>query len=44
MRSYLEVITELADTVESDNIPEKDKAEINLHIQQLMGLLLKYSD
>lgn len=44
MRSYLEIIKELTNTVRSDNIPNADRAKINNLIQQLMDLLWKYSD
>lgn len=44
MRSYLEIIKELSQTVESDVIPDGDKAKIKALISQLLNLLFKYSD
>lgn len=44
MRSYLEILNELADTVESDAIPKEDKAKIQKQLQVLFNLLWKYSD
>lgn len=44
MRSYLEIIKELSQTVKSDVIPEEDRTKINALISQLLNLLLKYSD
>jgi hypothetical protein len=44
MRSYLEIIKELSQTVKSDVIPKDDRAKINALISQLLNLLLKYSD
>lgn len=44
MRSYLEIIKELSQTVKSDVIPDGDRAKINVLISQLLNLLLKYSD
>ena len=44
MRSYLEIIKELSQTVKADTIPEEDRAKINALISQLLNLLLKYLD
>lgn len=44
MRSYLEIIEELSQTVESDIIPDGDKAKIKALITKLFNLLWKYSD
>lgn len=44
MRSYLEILTELKDTVLSDNIPERYKAEILKLIDALMNVLWEFSD
>jgi hypothetical protein len=44
MRSYLEIIKELSNTVGSDNIPSSDREKITALIQQLMDVLWKYSD
>ena len=44
MRSYVDILNELADTVESDAIPNEDKAEIQKQLQVLFNLLWKYSD
>ena len=44
MRSYLEIINELMETVATDKIPEVDKEKINDLIQQLADMIWKYSD
>lgn len=44
MRSYLAILTELKDTVESDSIPERDKAGALQLIDALMKTLWQYSD
>lgn len=44
MRSYLEIINELMETVATDDIPEVDKEKINDLIQQLADMIWKYSD
>ena len=44
MSSYLEILNELKETIESDTISKEDKEEINDVIQQLFALLWKYSD
>lgn len=44
MPSYIEMLNELADAVESDAIPNEDKAEIQKQLQVLFILLWKYSD
>lgn len=44
MRSYLEIINELMETVATGNIPEVDKEKINDLIQQLADMIWKYSD
>ena len=44
MRSYLEILTELKETVLSDNIPERYRAGILGLIDALMKELWEYSD
>ena len=44
MPNYIEMLNELADTVESDSIPNEDKFEIQKQLQALFNLLCKYSD
>ena len=44
MRSYLEIINELKETLKTDNIPSEDKRKINEAIQKLCELLWEYSD
>ncbi len=44
MRSYVDILNELTDTVESDAIPKEDKFEIQKQLQVLFNLLWKYSD
>lgn len=44
MRSYLEILDELKQTVDTDAIPKNDKQKIDKAIQQLFELLWKYSD
>ena len=43
MKSYLEILNELYKTVDSDIIPAEEKAEIKKKIQELLGMLWKYS-
>jgi hypothetical protein len=43
MRSYLDILTELRETLDSDNIPEKDKKKIDNLLQKLFEVLYKYS-
>ena len=43
MRSYLEVLNELKEMLETDIISEEDKAKIEDITQQLFELLWKYS-
>ena len=43
MRSYLEILSELHKTVDSDIIPAEEKAEIKQKIQELLDMLWKYS-
>ena len=42
--SYVELLNKLYETVESDNIPEKDKEQILNMIDRLQAKLWKYSD
>ena len=44
MRSYLEILNELKETLENDTIPKEGKEEINSVLQRLFKLLWKYSD
>lgn len=44
MRSYLEILNELRETIEPDSIPESDEIEIYRHLEELFDLLFKYSD
>ena len=44
MRSYLEILNELMETVETDIIPENEKKIIKEQIRALLGLLWKYSN
>lgn len=44
MRSYLEILNELKETLDSDVIPTKDKEKIDDTLQKLFELLCKYSD
>lgn len=45
MRSYLEVLNELRETMESDVcMPESDKAKADKLLRQVFDLLWKYSD
>ena len=44
MRSYLEIMNELKETLETDNIPKEDKSKIDDVFQQLFELLWKYCD
>lgn len=44
MRSYLEILHELAVAINSDNIPSKDRTEIVETVNKLFDLLWKYSD
>ena len=43
-RSYLEILNELKETLETDVIPKEDKNKINNTLQQLFYLLWKYSN
>lgn len=43
MRSYLEIIKELQETVNTDTIPYDDKVKIDKKIQELMDMLWVYS-
>lgn len=43
MRSYLEILKELHKTVDSDIIPEEEKAKIKQKIHELLNMLWKYS-
>ena len=44
MRSYLEILNELMEVVETDSMHESDKIEAYFHIDELFELLWKYSD
>ncbi len=44
MRSYLEILNELMETVETDIIPENEKEVIKEQIRVLLDLLWKYSN
>jgi hypothetical protein len=44
MRSYLEILNELMETVESDIIPKNEKETIKEQIRALLDTLWKYSD
>jgi len=45
MRSYLEILKELAQTINTDEcIPESERTEIITHTNKLFDLLWKYSD
>ena len=43
MCSYLEILNELKETLETDVIPKDDKQEIDEVLQRLFELLWKYS-
>lgn len=43
MRSYLEILNELMETIESDSIPEDEKETIKAQIRVVFDLLWKYS-
>ena len=44
MNSYLEILNELMETIETDSIPTADKKKIINLIYQLRDWLWKYSD
>lgn len=44
MRSYLEILNELKETLKTDVIPKDDEQKIDEILQQLFELLWKYSD
>lgn len=44
MRSYLEILNELMETVETDIIPYNEKKTIKKQIRALFDLLWKYSN
>lgn len=44
MRSYLEILNELMETVETNIIPENEKEIIKEQIRALLNLLWKYSN
>ena len=44
MRSYMEILTELKETIESDAIPDKEKIMMLDNIDRLFILLWPYSD
>lgn len=44
MRSYLEILNELKETLETDCIPENDKKIIDDTLEKLFDLLWNYSD
>lgn len=43
MQSYLDILNELQETVNTDVIIEQDRIKINETIKQLLELLWKYS-
>lgn len=43
MNSYLEILNELMEAIETDNIPKADKEKLINLIHQLGDLLWKYS-
>ena len=44
MRSYLEILNELKETLETDCIPANDKKIIDDTLEKLFDLLWNYSD
>lgn len=44
MRSYLDILDELSEIVESDIIPQKEKESIRQKIQELFNMLWPYLD
>ena len=44
MRSYLDILTELKDTIMSDAIPFSDRIKVMELITELFNLLWRYSD
>lgn len=44
MRSYLEILNELMESVETDSIPKTEKEHIKEKMRELLDLLWKYSD
>ena len=44
MRSYLEILNEIKETIDTDIIPSEDKEKINKAVENLFNLLWKYSD
>ena len=44
MRSYVEILNELMETVDADCIPDKDSKQIKSLAGQLMELLWPYSE
>ncbi len=44
MHSYLEILTELQETIEFDSIPKSDADKIKRRLKELFDLLWKYSD
>jgi hypothetical protein len=44
MRSYLDILNELMETIETDIIPEDEKEIIKEQIRVLLDLLWKYSN
>lgn len=44
MRSYLDILNELKETLDADVIPANDKQKIDKTLQQLLMLLWPYSD
>lgn len=43
MRSYLDILNELMEAVESDVMPDEDKQRIKEKLQNLLDLLWQYS-
>lgn len=42
-KTYLEMLNELCEMIETDNIPKKDKDKIIVMIKELHEILWKYS-
>ena len=43
-RSYLDILNELKETIDTDSIPKQDKQKIDNALQRLFDLLWVYSD
>lgn len=44
MRSYIEILKELQQTVDSDSLPTEERMNINKIIMHLVNLLWQWSD